>query len=528
MLSSARLFFNKALKIAVCSCLLFLTLRSAFADDVQKHFDAGVKLYQDGKKENALDEFNLALKGAPKDATILRWVGFLELELRRYEAARGPLEQAVSLDPNSIVAHLNLGNVYDGLSLYPKALEEFRKVTKLKPDSADAFYDIGLIYSKMSKWTDAADALKSAARLDAAAAAKAVRSGIKEDPAIEDALGYALMNTNDVHGAITAYQKAVALAPDNAEFNYHLGLAWRRLAEDKKTAPEAALASARKALKVAVERTPNNYEYAEQYAEVLFDLNANGEAAEQFARAAELDKSQYNPVYNMAVSYSRLKRYGDAEKAYSRALTLVRPGDDNSLRRNALNGLTVSLYKQNKFDDAISQLKTFTTDYPSETVAWVNLASAYRAKGDEQGQIDALRGAIANGAGYPNLASLRGYLGSLLYRKDDTAGALEQYTAANRAQPNNADILNGLALTEEKAGRVDDAIRDFLAAIKVKPNFADAYNNLGVAYESRNRSTKDKADLDKALAAYNHALAIDPKHALARKNKDRFDKTRTP
>lgn len=525
---SARTHANRVLSLIGLSCAVLLSSTGARADDVQKHFDSGVRLYQDHKTDEALDEFNQALKGAPKDATILRWIGFLELERQNYTAARGPLERAVSLDPNSVVAHLNLGNVYDGLKMYPQALDEFRRVTKLRPDNADAYYDMGLIQSKMARWPDAADSLRTAVRLDSASASRPGAQGLKEDPAIQDALGYALMNSGDSRGAAAAYQRAIELAPNNAEFNYHLGLAWRRAAEEKKAPRESALASARRALKVAVERAPDNYEFVELYAEVLFDLNENAEAAAQFGHAAELDKTQYNPVYNMAVAESRLGHYAEAERGYARALTLVRPGDDASLRRNALNGLSVSLYKQKKYDEAITNLKTLTSEYPPETGAWVNLASAYRFKGDETGQIESLRGAVANGAGYPNIGPVRAALGALLYRRGDAAGANEQYAAANRAQPNNADVLNGLALSEEKLGRVDDAIRDFQAAIKANPRFADAFNNLGVAYEARYRTGKDKADLDRALEKYNQALAIDPRHALARKNRDRFDKSGRP
>jgi len=358
--------------------------------------------------------------------------------------------------------------------------------------------------------------------------AKSSASARKEDPAILDALGYALLNSNDARGALSAYQRAAAISPENAEYNYHLGLTWRRLAEEKKAPPETALANAKRALKIAVDRSPGTYEYVEFYGEVFFLLNSNTEAIDQFAKAAELDKMQYNPVYNMAVAYSRLGRYPDAEKAYARALKLVKRDDDPALRRNALNGLTISLYKEKRPDEAIAALKTFTSEYPTDTIGWINLASAYRLKGDDAGQIEALRGAIANGAGYSNLPQLRTALGALLYKRDDTAGALEQYTLAIRAQPNNADILNGLALTEEKLGKIDEAIRDFQAAVKSNPRFADAYNNLGVAYESRYRSSKDHADLDRAVAAYNQALAIDPKHTLARKNRDRFDNSKKP
>lgn len=526
MRASHRLKYWRAVRHAAVCLAIVLVAAACHADDAQKHFDAGVKLYREHKPDDALTEFNQALKGAPKDPNILRWIGFIELERQDYQAAREPLERALELDPNSVVAHLNLGNVYDGLKLLPKALDEFRKATKLKPDSADAYYDMGLIHSRMGHWREAVDALRTAAKLDTAAA-KATTGG-REDPFIHDALGYALMNDNDSRGAVGAYQRAVALAPDNPEFNYHLGLAWRRVSDEKKAPQQTPLASARRALKAAVDRSPGNYEFVELYGEVLFDLNRNAEAAEQFARAAEIDKSQYNPVYNMAAAYSRLGKYPEAEKGYARALTLVKPTDDAALRRNALNGLTTSLIKQKKYDEAISNLKTFTTDYPSDAVGWVNLAAAYRYKGDDAGQVEALKGAIANGAKYPNLAQLHAALGALLYKRDDSNGALEHYSMANRLQPDNAEILNGLALSEEKLGHFDDAIKDFQAATRVGPRFADAYNNLGVAYEGRYRATKDKADLDHALAAYDQALAVDPKHALALKNRERFDKVKRP
>lgn len=526
MLLSTRLSLSRAFQcVAKCGALLLLAA-CAHADEAQIHFDAGVKLYQEHKTERALDELNQALKLSPKDATILRWIGFIELERQNYQAARDPLERAVAIDPNSVVAHLDLGNVYDGLKLYPKAMEEFRKVTRLKPESADAFYDLGLTQSKMGRWDEAADSLRTAARLDAAAAKAG--AGLREDPAMQDALGYALMNSADTRGAVTAYQKAVSLAPDNSEYNYHLGLAWRRLAEEKKEKPEVALANARRALRIAVNRTPGNYEFTELYGEILFDLNSNTEAADQFARAAELDRSQYNPVYNLAVANTRLNRNADAEKGYARALTLVRPADDPAFRRNALSGLASSQLKQKKVDEAIASLKMMTSEFPSETAGWVNLASAYRTKGAEAEQIEALRGALANSAGYGNVYQLRAALGALYFRRGDGAAALEQYSSANRAQPNNAEILNGLALSEEKLGRHDDAIRDFQASIRINPRSADTYNNLGVAYIGRYNKSNDKADLDRAIAAYNQALAIDPQHPLALKNKARYDKLKRP
>lgn len=512
----------------LASLAMLLSTISALAQQDQKHFDSAMRLYKERKTEDALNELQLALKEAPKDATILRWIGFIHLERQEFDQAREPLETAVMIEPKSVVAHQNLGNVYDGLKLYPKAMEEFRIVAKLKPDSTDAYYNIGMIHTKTGRWADAVASMKTAISIDTAAAAAPPKAGAAartEDPYLHDALGYALLNSGDTKAAIDAYQKAATLMPDNAEFNFHLGVALRKIAEEKKQTRAASLASARKALKAAVDHAPNNYEYAEFYGEVLFDLNANTEAIEVFERAAELDKTQYNPAFNLAVAYTRLNRFQDAEKAYARALALVKPNDDRMLRRNALNGLTITLLREKQYDDALANLKVLTSEFPKDTAAWVNLATVYRALGDETNYGEALKNAVANGAGYAALPQVRIALGALLYRREDYAGALEQYAAANRAQPNVAETLNGLALTEEKLNKLDDAIRDFQAAIKANPRFADAYNNLGVAYETRSRLGKDKQqDLDRALTAYNQALAIAPQHQLARKNKERLDK----
>src|SRR5690349_21051713 len=106
MQSPSHFSLPRVLRQLSSAAALLLIAGGVHADEVQKHFDAGVKLYQSHKADEALDEFNQALKGAPKDPNILRWIGFLQLERQNYEAAREPLEQAVALDSTSVVAHL--------------------------------------------------------------------------------------------------------------------------------------------------------------------------------------------------------------------------------------------------------------------------------------------------------------------------------------------------------------------------------------------------------------------------------------
>jgi type IV pilus assembly protein PilF len=60
-----------------------------------------------------------------------------------------------------------------------------------------------------------------------------------------------------------------------------------------------------------------------------------------------------------------------------------------------------------------------------------------------------------------------------------------------------------------------EAIYRWERATQIDPTYAAAFNNLAVAYEQ-------EGDLDKARAAYEKAVALDPENAMIRQNFDLF------
>lgn len=60
-----------------------------------------------------------------------------------------------------------------------------------------------------------------------------------------------------------------------------------------------------------------------------------------------------------------------------------------------------------------------------------------------------------------------------------------------------------------------EAIYRWERATQIDPNYAAAYNNLAIAYEQT-------GELEKARAAYEKALALDPDNALIKQNYDLF------
>jgi tetratricopeptide (TPR) repeat protein len=85
-------------------------------------------------KSRAYAEDSAALALAPGNADLLWAVGFDEISLGRWEAARGHLEQAARLDPRSSVIAHQLGHLLVSLRRYPEAERALNHALQLLPE----------------------------------------------------------------------------------------------------------------------------------------------------------------------------------------------------------------------------------------------------------------------------------------------------------------------------------------------------------------------------------------------------------
>ncbi len=76
-----------------------------------------------------------------------------------------------------------------------------------------------------------------------------------------------------------------------------------------------------------------------------------------------------------------------------------------------------------------------------------------------------------------------------LYARGKTAAEAGNYTEAmklfdqaNRLQPKNPDILNMLAYSQRKVGKLDEAFANYEKALKLRPRFPEAREYLGEAH----------------------------------------------
>jgi TolB-like protein/Flp pilus assembly protein TadD len=113
------------------------------------HFAMGLVHYW-GHRDYAaaLKEFNLALRGAPKDAELWEFIGYVHRRLGHWDSVGVAYREASQLDPQNANLVEDLGG---GTSLllrrYADALVDFRAALALAPDFTDARVDIGQTYA---------------------------------------------------------------------------------------------------------------------------------------------------------------------------------------------------------------------------------------------------------------------------------------------------------------------------------------------------------------------------------------------
>ena len=72
--------------------------------------------------------------------------------------------------------------------------------------------------------------------------------------------------------------------------------------------------------------------------------------------------------------------------------------------------------------------------------------------------------------------------GLRLSRNGDFEKARDLFERANRVKKNDPDVLNMLAYTQRKTGRIDDAFENYGKALKLRPRFPRAHEYLAEAH----------------------------------------------
>ena len=261
------------------------------------------------------------------------------------------------------------------------------------------------------------------------------------DARIEEAARIAAEGDHDT--AARLLREVVAADPDNAEAHFRLGVLLEDARDDK-----AAVES----LATAVKLDPKLIDAYLALGSAYLRLEDRRSAFLAFNEAARLDPNSASAWFNLGVMYYLDGKHDTAVDALRKARSL-RPDDPGIQFR-----LGMAEMNQGSMRDAKLSFNAALKLDPSLDEAWLNQANACTVLGDYEEAEAALERALELRPGWSDALNGRGVLARARDRSDE---ALDWFTQALAADPNNARVRLNLGSLHEARGDKRRAIAEY-------------------------------------------------------------------
>ncbi len=121
-----------------------------------------------GQNDRAIEILKEAVAIQPEHAAAHASLGAIYGRIGQFDASIQYLSRALELQPDYVEAHKNLGLSYRAKGRYPQAIEHFEKALELQGESVNAtvYLDIGDMYNKMREYEKAIPYFKKAVKMN--------------------------------------------------------------------------------------------------------------------------------------------------------------------------------------------------------------------------------------------------------------------------------------------------------------------------------------------------------------------------
>ncbi len=525
---------------------------------------------QGGKPElanQAVDEYKAALAADPSSPTLSNSLAELYFRTGRVREAIDAAQAQIARDPNSLDAHKLLGRIYlrslgDAQSSSNKdmlnlAIGEYKRILQLEPDNVENHLLLGQLYSFAKDAPHAQEQFAAAqkinphseevvlnmARIDTEQGN--LRGAIQVLSSVPDAdqtakteyaLGASYDQLKDAKHAIPAYQKSLALEPDNLDVERALADALQRDGQD---------AAALEAYDDVIEGDPSDANAYLHAAEIERKENRLDDALANLKKAAPLASDSLEIRYNEALVYEGLGQYPEAERLLTKMVADAEhsTGDYSAGEKNnyalfvdhlgnayqgegkldealaAFNKLiplgeeyavsaygeqTDALREAHQYDRATAVLQQGVAKFPKSAPLKSELAIqlATTGKADEGAALakSLLTNTPEDRGVYMTLSQV--YLHARKWK--DAGEALDRADQLSPKPEQKVAVLTARAILEDRQKHYDAAEEDYKQALALNPNDSGVLNNYGYLLADRG------IRLNEALAFIQKAVKLDP------------------
>ena len=196
----------------------------------------------------AVERIKAELQRSPQSSVLNFLEGKVYAAQGEWNRAESSLTHAIELDPNFSSAYGLLITTYLARNELPQAIAQLQTVLAKNPKDVRALMLSAIIYEKMNDFSAARDTYGKLLSVDPSFApalnnlaylyaerlkdldkaldlAQKARTLLPSDPAVADTLGWVLYKRADYQQALTLLQESAQNLPNNAEIQFHLGMA---------------------------------------------------------------------------------------------------------------------------------------------------------------------------------------------------------------------------------------------------------------------------------------------------------------
>ncbi|HEY3838703.1 MAG TPA: tetratricopeptide repeat protein, partial [Bryobacteraceae bacterium] len=291
--------------------------------------------------------------------------------------------------------------------------------------------------------------------------------------------------------AVEAFEKALALSPEDVRGNTHLANVLVRTGE---------LEKAIRHYQAALKTNPRYLEARTNLGAALAQEGKLDQAIPEYRKALEVDPKYPDAHADLGLA---LFRQGKLEEAIAQLETAVDISPDFA---EAHTNLGVALIRKGKADEAIAHFEKALRSDPKNGEANADLGVALLHQGKMQEAIPHLEKALTAN---PGSAELNANLGAALAESGRLDEAIPRLQEAVKLAPDSAELHANLADALSEKGRLDEAIPHLEKAVSLAPESAEHHASLGAALVQTRR-------FDEAIAHFEKAVALKPDFTQAR------------
>lgn len=280
--------------------------------DYYRHATRGVQLAKKGMLDEAIDEFDTAVRLQPDFLHAHVEAAIALTRKGMPDEAMARLNKALKLDPNHSRAHGNAGIVLARSGKLDEAIDRFQKALEIDPYYRTAHANLGRICLEQGKLDQATVHFGAAVELD------------EKDPLAHFELGNVLLKRQMLTEALEQFQKTIAIDAKAIDAYLLLGKTLQMQGDFR-----AAVAQLQKATRIA----PNNVRPVADLAWLLAvcpedDVRDGAKAVELAKRACAVTDYRSPALLNtLAAAYAETGNFSQAIATANKALNLVDPQD---------------------------------------------------------------------------------------------------------------------------------------------------------------------------------------------------------